>query len=174
MARQCWEDKWGIALLHQLLWLLPVWYPGILLSSFVFSTSCYKFTFHKASSFIPLYLAAGNKQHSLLSHTPTARQQKDLLLFPFSSFTSVILLRGRSSAFPQSSNTVLTQFLLFSQIFTGSLAAAGSSHVTLLWLGTRAFCSLKEITTTIHIWKVSLPQQRTKKCVLLQERKLQK
>lgn len=151
MARQCWEDKWGIAHLHRLLWRLPGWYPWILS---VFSASCYKFTFHKASSFIPLYLAAGNK-HGLLSHTPIAKEQKDLLLFPSPSFTSVILPRGRGLAFHQSSSTVLTQFLLFSQLFTGNLAAAGNSHgnshVTLLWLGTGAFCRLKEITATLHI-----------------------
>lgn len=108
-------------------------------------------------------------KHRFLSLTPTARGQKDDVLFTLSLLHTHHPAERKKFSFSHSSSTVLTQFLLFSQLFTGNLAAAGNGHsnphVTLLWLGTGTFCRLKEITTTLHIWKVSPPQQRTKKRV---------
>lgn len=115
----------------------------------MFSASCNKFTLHKASH---SSLSGCWKYRAVCFHILSL--YFGLLLFPASHH-----LRRRSLAFLQSSNTVLTQFLLFSQLFTGNLAAAGNSsgnhHVTWLTLGTRTCCRLKEITTTLHIWEVS-------------------
>lgn len=95
----------------------------------MFSASCNKFTFHKASH---LSLSSCWKHKAQFVSTSS----RCILAFLFPSFTSAILLRREEVlAFLQSSkHSINTILAFFSQLFTGNLAAAGNSrgnhHVT--------------------------------------------